>query len=128
MLDALYTKRYQLSGGVNVIVREYADHPARSNSNIKNVFCADGWWRIECWIPVNGSPTIFATVLMIRAFDEKLHNKFRTVSDRLFLLYIPIEGYLQRVTVQERENALTVQFSPNETATLGYLGLKIPSF
>jgi len=127
MPDALYTKRYQLDKGVNVIVREYAEHPARQNSNIRNVFCADGWWRIECWIPVDGVPTIFATVLMVRVFNEKLHNKFRTLTDRLCLLCIPVEGYFHDVSVLEKENALTIKFSPNEKALLGYLGLKVPS-
>ena len=126
MSEELYTYRYQLSENIDVIVREYADHPARLNANIKNLFCADGWWRVECWVKVNNCPTIFATIIMVRVFDEKWQNKFIELSGRLFLLCIPVEGYFLDVSIIESEGALTVQFSPNEQAVIGYLGLKVP--
>ena len=127
MSDGPYPKRYKLSENVHAVVSEYLDHPVRRNAHVKNLFCADGWWRVECWILVNGCPTLFATIIMVRVFDEKWHGKFSKLSDRLCLLYIPVEGYFQRVTVMERENALIIQYSPNEQPVLGYLGLKVPS-
>jgi hypothetical protein len=126
MSDKLCTNRYNLSADVFVLVEEYADHPARLNSNIRNLFCADGWWRIECRKFINGCPTIFATIIMVRVFDEKWHNQYIHKTDRLCILCIPVEGYFHGVSIMNSGSALTVQFSPNEQSILGYLGLEVP--
>ncbi len=127
MSDELDVTRYRLNDNIYVVVREYLDHPAKLNTNIKRLFCADGWWRVECWTLSDPGLALFATIIMIRVFDEKWQNKSIALSDRLSLLCIPVEGYFHGVSVSEPGNAITVQFSPNEEAVLGYVGLKVPS-
>jgi hypothetical protein len=109
-----------------VIVHEYSDHPARKNSNLGNIFCADGWWRIECWTQKDGYPQLFATVIIVRVFDEKNQNKCVLVRERVYLLRIPSDGLYHATFIDRGHGALVIQFLPDEQAKVNFLPIKLP--
>jgi hypothetical protein len=124
--DVLQTLTFGLCDNVKAIVHEHTGHPARYNRNLHGLFCADGWWRAECWYNKDGSPSLFATTIVIRVFDEKHHCTFIRRSNRFGILCIPPEGNFHDVHLIESEDAVAIRYQPNDEARLGFLALKIP--